>query len=236
MSEKTPDEILWEENFSDRKIPGSAEPLTGKCGARVRSKDLRELGIVRYCTKTAGMGTDHFGEGTCKYHLGATAKHTKGAVVKQMTKEIQTLSEQLGEPALIGPPEIEAWILASKMKQWSVILESKLDQLDGMLEVTDKGGVEHTRAIIEIMERGWERLQSALEFMMKYDLRKRVIELEEHQANLIGAAFMAIILSQDLKLSEAQINLARSMFASKMSEFGPAIEPTWAQNIIDVDE
>ena len=122
------------------------------------------------------------------------------------------------------------------MKQWSLILEEKMNELNGSLEVTDKAGIEHTRALIEIMERAWERFQSALEFMMKYDLRKRVIELEEHQAQLVGAAFMAIILSSDMKLSENQINMARAMFAEKMSEMGPEIEPSWAHNIIDIND
>lgn len=225
------DEETWSEHYPDDKIPGSAEPLDGKCGAKVRSKLLKELGIVRYCTKTAGMGTSHFGEGTCKFHLGATAKHTKGAIATKMGKDLRTLTEKLGEPEPIGPPEVEAWMLASKMKQWTVLLEDKLEELDGMLETTDKSGVEHARALIEILERGWERFQSALEFMMKYDLRKRVIELEEHQASLVGAAFMSIILSQTLQLSESQIDIARNLFAEKMHDLGPSIEPTWAINV-----
>ena len=121
------------------------------------------------------------------------------------------------------------------MKQWSLILEEKLVELNGILEVTDKAGVEHTRALIEIIERAWERYQGALEFMMKYDLRKRVIELEEHQANLVGAAFMAIILSQDLKLSESQIEMARNMFAKSLNELGGDLEPSWMRDIIDGD-
>ena len=230
----TPEE-LWSGHYPDKKIPGSESPLDGKCGAKVTSKELRELGITRYCIKTAGMGTDHLGEGTCKWHLGATLKHTKTAVRKQMNKELMALSERLGQPDPIGPPEVEAWMLASKMKQWSLILEEKLVELNGILEVTDKAGVEHTRALIEIIERAWERYQGALEFMMKYDLRKRVIELEEHQANLVGAAFMAIILSQDLKLSEAQIEMARNMFAKSLNELGGDLEPSWIHNIIDAD-
>jgi hypothetical protein len=100
------------------------------------------------------------------------------------------------------------------MKQWSVILENKMDELNHMLATTDDNGVEHVRALVEILERAWERYQSALEFMMKYDLRKRVLELEEHQAQLVGQAFMAIILSQSLKLNEAQIDMARQLFAA----------------------
>lgn len=229
------DEEKWEAEFPEKKLPGSPEPIEGKCGSRLRSKDLRELGITRYCIKTAGMGTDHFGEGTCKWHLGNSANHAKSAVKTKMTKEFASLSQRLGEADPIGPPEVEAWKLAAKMKQWSIVLEEKLDELNGILETTDKAGVEHVRAIIEITERAWERFQSALEFMMKYDLRKRVIELEEHQAQLVGSVFMAIILSQDLRLTEAQIDMARHMFANKMTEIGPAIEPTWAHNLIEAE-
>jgi len=228
------DEDVWAENYPDDKLPGVPESLPGKCGAKLRDKRLRELGIVRYCNKTAGMGTNHFGEGTCKWHLGNSANHAKTAVRTKLQKELTSLSERLGEAPPIGPPEVEAWILASKMKQWSIMLEQKLDELNDVLETTDKAGVEHTRALIEVLERGWERFQSALEFMLKHDLQKRVVELEERQAQLIGAAFMAIILSGELRLTEAQVDLARSLFATRMQELGPAIEPTWAAGILDV--
>lgn len=227
------DDELWKSHFPDKKLPGSKEPMEGKCGAKMRDKNLKELGLTRYCTKTAGMGTSHLGEGTCKFHLGSTAKHTTGAVQKKMTRELATLSQSLGEAEPIGPPEVEAWKLASKMKQWTLILEDKLDELNGVLEITDKAGVEHVRALIEVVERAWERYQSALEFMMKFDLRRRVIELEEHQAQLIGSVFISIILSTDLRLSEAQIDFARKMFVVKMKEIGGDLEPKWAEGIVD---
>jgi len=229
------DEEVWSENFPDRKIPGSAEPEDGKCGAKLRNKELKELGLVRYCAKTSGMGTSHFGEGACKWHLGNTMNHVKGAVQVQMQKELVSIAEKLGEPEPMGPPEVEAFKLASKMKQWTLILEDKMGELNGILEVTDKAGVEHVRALIEVMERAWERYQGALEFMLKFDLHKRIVELEERQANLIGSAFMAIILSQDLKLSEAQIDIARQMFADRMTELGGEMEPSWASGIIDAE-
>jgi hypothetical protein len=229
------DEDSWAEHYPDEKIPGMAEPAEGKCGAKLRSKPLRELGIVRYCGKTAGMGTNHLGEGTCKWHLGNTTNHVKGAIQVVMQKELMTLSERLGEPEPLGPPEVEAFVLASKMKAWSLAIEEKMAELNGILEVTDKAGIEHVRALIEVLERAWERYQRALEFMLKFSLQERIVALEERQAAMIGAAFMAIILSQDLKLSEKQIDVARKMFSQKMSELGPDIEPTWASTIINVD-
>jgi hypothetical protein len=232
---KMTDEENWASHYPDEKIPGVAEPLEGKCGAKLRDKKIKELGIVRYCNKTAGMGTEHLGEGTCKWHFGNAPNHVRGAMQVKMQKELVTLAEKLGEPEPLGPPEVEAFVLASKMKTWTLILENKMNELNGILEVTDKAGVEHVRALIEVMERAWERYQGALEFMMKYDLRKRVIELEEHQANLVGSAFLAIILSRDLKLSETQIELARNLFAEKMTEMGAEMEPSWASGIIDAD-
>ena len=228
---ETNPEELWNINHPDQKIPGTPEPVDGNCAARLKSRDLKELGIVRYCGNKAGKGTDHIGFGTCRHHLGGTTTHTKSAIVSEAKKELAMLSSTLNDSPNIDNPEIEAWQLATKMKQWTLILESKMDELNGMIATTDDAGVEHVRALIEVLERAWERYQSALEFMMKFDLRKRVLELEEHQARLVGQAFMAIILNQAMKLDEDQIDLARTLFAKQMTEMGAELEPSWAVGV-----
>lgn len=225
-------EVIWSASFPGKKLPGTAEPEPGACGARLRSKDLKELGLVRYCGNKAGKGTTHVGSGHCKFHGGAMPNNTKAAVREEAEREVKRLSEQLGEAPGIGNPEIEAYQLASKMKQWTLILEKKMDELNEILATVDESGVEHVRALVEILERAWERYKSALEFMLKYDLRKRVLELEEHQAQLVGQAFMAIILNHSLQLDEQQIDLARQLFAQQMQALGPALEPSWAQGLV----
>ena len=155
-------EELWEQQFPGTKLPGTETPEEGCCGAKLRSKDLKEIGLIRYCGNKAGKGTEHLGTGTCKWHLGATKKHTKGAIVTQAKKELAMLSETLDEAPGIQNPEIEAWMLASKMKQWTLILENKMGELNGMLATVDDAGVEHVRALIEVLERAWERYQSCL--------------------------------------------------------------------------
>ena len=230
-------EEIWNASFPDKKLPGTEQPTDGACGARLRSQELKELGLTRYCGNRAGKGTEHLGSGNCKFHGGSTPAGNKSAVKQEAEREIQLLSQRLGEAPGIGNPEIEAYQLASKMKQWTLILEEKMDELNDILATVDDGGVEHVRAVVEILERAWERYKSALEFMLKYDLRKRVLELEEHQARLVGQAFMAIILNQAMKLDEDQIDLARSLFAKQMAELGPALEPTWAVGVtIDAEE
>ena len=45
---------------------------------------------------------------------------------------------------------------------------------------------------------------------------------------------MNIMLSQDMKLSEMQIDTARNMFSASMSEMSNELEPSWAQ-VIDAE-
>ena len=230
-------EQLWAEAYPDKKLPGTEQPEDGACGAKLRSKELKELGIIRYCGNKAGKGTEHLGSGTCKFHGGSTPNGHKSAIRKSAEVEFKQLSERLGESPGIGNPEVEAYQLAAKMKQWTLIIENKMDELNDILATTDEGGVEHVRAMVEILERAWERYKSALEFLLKFDLRKKVIALEEQQARLVAQTFMAIILAPSLQLEEQQIDVARQMFADKMMELGPALEPSWAKGIvIDVGE
>ena len=136
----------------------------------------------------------------------------------------------------IGPPEVEAFQLVSKAKQWLLIIEQEMDKLGGYLVNEDMAGIEHTRAMVELMERAMDRLQRYLEFAMKHDLNRRVVELEEQQASVIGAAVMGMLLSQDLKLTESQIRIARSLFAQSMSELGDKLTPTWSASMKLQDE
>ena len=48
------------------------------CGARKKNGDL--------CRKFAGEGTDHFGAGRCKYHLGNSKNHRVNAVKQEAVK------------------------------------------------------------------------------------------------------------------------------------------------------
>jgi len=229
---------LWESQFT-RKLPGSFEPKPDKCAAKIRDKDLKELGIDRYCTKRKGMGTSHLDEGRCKFHGGSTQNHVKAAatamVVKQVN-ELATISAKLGDAVPIGPPEVEAFQLVSKAKQWLLIIEQEMDKLGGYLVNEDMAGIEHTRAMVELMERAMDRLQRYLEFAMKHDLNRRVVELEEQQASVIGAAVMSMLLSQDLKLTESQIRIARNLFANSMNDLGDKLAPTWSASMKLHDE
>ena len=235
MNELEKQEILalWEANFPRAKLPGSLEPIEGKCGAKLRNKNLKAINLVTYCKAAAGQGTNHLGIDRCSRHAGSTPTAVRGAMRKQVSSELATLAEQLGESPALGPPEIEFARIASKAKSWMLILESQMSELQGAWTSYDAQGVERARAVIELWERSIDRLSKFLEFSMKFDLHKRVVALEEAQAQLISQAFFSLIMSQELKLTEAQVGMMRVKFAESMMELGSRLSPSWATGIIE---
>ena len=231
-SEKQAIHDLWESNFPSMKMPGSLEPEEGKCGAKLRNKNVKALGLTTYCKAAMGQGTPST-TGCCSLHGGSTPTQVKGAMRKQVRSELATLAEQLGESPALGPPEIEFARIASKAKSWMLILESQMSELQGAWTSYDAQGVERARAVIELWERSIDRLSKFLEFSMKFDLHKRVVALEEAQAQLISQAFFSLIMSQELKLTEAQVGMMRVKFAESMMELGSRLSPSWATGIIE---
>ncbi len=55
------------------------KPGTPRCGAFIKKKN-------RSCTLRAGFGTDHEGEGTCKWHGGGTIQHRKSLHAEGLRK------------------------------------------------------------------------------------------------------------------------------------------------------
>ena len=227
---------VWAQWYPNRKIPGSYEPLEGKCGSRLIKKELRDLDLVRRCTQRSGAGTEHLGVGSCKAHLGNSVLHVRGAMRQIVKRELSELSISLGESEPLGPPEIEAAKLMAKFKTWSLILEQQMDELNGNWSTYDRADMEHQKVVVELMERSHDRLMRSLEFAMKFNLDQRVVALEEQQINLLGAGIMKVILSQELKLSEAQIGIFRTLFAQEMTRLGPSLVPTWSSAIRKVDD
>src|ERR1019366_6126244 len=151
----------------------------------MRSKDLKALNIVRHCTKSQGYGTPNT-TGVCKLHGGSTPTHMVKAARDELAIDIRTLSEQLGEAPPLGPPEVEALRMGAKMKKFMLIMEKKMDELNGTYTSFDAKGTEQVRAQVELLERSVERFQRTLEFLLKHDLDRRVVQLEEQQARGVG--------------------------------------------------
>ena len=235
---------LWESEYPGKKLPGMPEQSDGYCNARLRDKKLRDLGIVRYCSKNAGYGTvTHVGYGNCKFHGGSTPngatsgerlmiKEESTAIVAQAAQLPKTLGERLSAPNPIAPPEVEVLKLASEMKEWTNVLREEMSGLLS-LDITDAAGIEHARAKVELYERAIDRYSELIQFMIKIGVRERVVAIQEQQGQALASLVLSLITNPQLDLSAAQIELARTLFSERARAMGSRLSPDWAAGLED---
>ena len=232
---------LWESEHPGKKIPGMPEQLDGYCNSRTRDKKLKDLGIVRYCSKNAGYGTTHVGYGNCKFHGGASPngqtsgermmiKKESEAVVVQERQIPRTISERLSTPSPIAPPEVEVLMLAGEMKEWASVMREKISELTHF-DVTDAAGIEHARALVELYERALDRYSELIQFMIKIGVRERVVAIQEQQGQALAALVLSLITNPQLALTAVQIDLARTLFSERARAMGSRLSPDWAAGL-----
>lgn len=228
----TPEEwkvIKAQEKADGKQYSGSPEPVDGKCGAKL-ANSMERFGMIRYDLNPAGDRTPHLGTGRCYLHGGATPNHIRKAERGEMEVELKTISEQLGEPEPIGPAVVEAELLVRKMKQWSLIFERKMDDLQEISD-WDRAGVEHARVAIEILERGYDRLMKALEFALKYNLEKERLELEQSQATLLSREISSVIMDPQLRLTDEQVDIAKKKLHAVLTPITKDLQPRWKREL-----
>jgi hypothetical protein len=233
---------LWESEYPGKKLPGMPEKHDGYCNSQLRDKKLRDLGIVRYCTKNAGYGTvTHVGYGNCKYHGGLSPngitsgqrlmiKEESTAIVAQEAQLPRTLSQRLNNPAPIAPPEVEVLKLAGEMKEWTGEMREKMSELTS-LDITDAAGIEHARALVELYERAIDRYSELIQFMIKIGVRERVVAIQEQQGQALALLVLGLITNPQLALTTVQIDFARELFAERARAMGSRLSPDWAAGI-----
>jgi hypothetical protein len=232
---------LWESEYPGKKLPGMPHPLDGYCNSKVKAQTIRDLGIVRYCSKTAGYGTTHVGYGNCKFHGGSTPngetagerlmiKKESEAIVVQERQLPRTIGERLSLPGPIAPPEVEVMRLAGEMKEWTSILRQEMSDLLS-LDITDAAGIEHARAKVELYERAIDRYSELIQFMIKIGVRERVVAIQEQQGQALASLVLSLITNPQLNLSAIQIELARTLFSERARAMGSRLSPDWAEGL-----
>lgn len=235
---------LWESEYPGKKIPGMPEQRDGYCNAKLRDKTIRDLGIVRYCSKNAGYGTvTHVGYGTCKFHGGSTPngatsgerlmiKEESNAIVIKERPLPRTVGERLSAPSPIAPPEVEVLKLAGEMKEWASVMREKISDLSSF-DITDAAGIEHARALVELYERALDRYSELIQFMIKIGVRERVVAIQEQQGQALASLVLSLITNPQLNLSTIQIDLARTLFSERARAMGSRLSPDWAEGLED---
>lgn len=108
------------------------------CGAETRAE-----GSSPTCRKTAGEGTDHYGAGRCKRHLGATANHTKHAQKLLAAQAVATYGIRSDLPTGEALLEEAQWSHGHAVWLRGVIQMIDPDALTwGVVEETEKGATE----------------------------------------------------------------------------------------------
>lgn len=235
---------LWESEYPGKKIPGMPTQADGYCNAKLRDKTLRDLGIIRYCSKNAGYGTiTHVGYGNCKFHGGLSPngitsgqrlmiKEESTAVVVKEAQLPRTLHERLSTPSPIAPPEVEVLKLAGEMKEWTGEMRERMSELRS-LDITDAAGIEHARALVELYERAIDRYSELIQFMIKIGVRERVVAIQEQQGQALAILVLGLITNPQLALTTVQIDLARELFSERARAMGSRLSPDWAAGIED---
>lgn len=219
---------LWESEHPGKKIPGMPVQKEGYCSSKMRDKDLKDLGITRYCSKTAGFGTGtHVGYGSCKFHGGKTPTGKTSGERSMIKQESREVAVRLSHPDPIAPPEVEVLRLAGEMKEWATVMRERVVELRSF-EVTDSAGIEHARASVELYERALDRYSELIQFMIKIGVRERVVAIQEQQGQALAALVLALITSPKLALTLPQIDLARELFAERARAMGSRLSPDWA--------
>lgn len=233
---------LWESEYPGKKIPGMPDQLDGYCNSKLRDKTIRDLGIVRYCSKNAGYGTvTHVGYGNCKFHGGSTPngatsgerlmiKEESSAIVVQERQPPRTVAERLSTPGPIAPPEVEVLMLAGEMKEWAGVMREKISELN-TFDITDAAGIEHARALVELYERALDRYSELIQFMIKIGVRERVVAIQEQQGQALASLVLSLITNPQLNLTSIQIDLARTLFSERARAMGSRLSPDWAAGI-----
>ena len=219
-----------------KKLPGSAEPLPGRCGAKLHHwDDPSDDRYGRFCANGAGAGTPHKGEGTCKMHLGNTQKHLVKHERAAIEKSVRSLAEQLGEPEPIGDPMVELYNLAGKIKQWENIATEKMSELEE-LSATDRQGVERARAMVEIFERSIDRSAVMYKDLAKLGIMQYRATLEENHAKLLFKIINTVIESPEVGLTDDQIEIARDILYKEILRVGNRLTPNWFPEDLGSDE
>lgn len=251
LGEWTDEQVAgWQILFGERRIPGSGEPVVDKCAAKIRNRSIRDLegflGIersglpARYCTRPAGDGTNHWGFGPCKTHLGRTPNVVKKYYPVAVNADLHTLAELWEEPIGLDPAPVEAERLFLKMKKMTLALEQLVLEL-GNLDTEDTHGRQQAKSVVELYERSVERLSDFLKFALKFNLAERRVEILENDARDLGNAVMSAVMDPTLQLEQWQVSKIRQNLQKVLVDLSPRLQPDWADefendNIINLEE
>ena len=92
------------------------------------------------------------------------------------------------------------------------------------------------RPLVELYQTTADRAFSFYEKLVKLGLMKHKTELASDHAELLTRIIMAVIESPLLNLTDAQMELARSLLADALGRAGNRLYPEWLVNLNDLGD
>lgn len=241
MGELTDEEaLLWATHQPGKPIPGSPEPLEGKCGALLngQNKGMRDLGIQtpRYCTQTAGKGTEHRGVGCCKWHLGNAPKHEIAAVRSQVLERLEQRRALMENPPPLRHWTVELELLARRAKAWMNLIDDELLNRTDLFTITQTGKEEEIALIVTARE-AHKDFSELVKFVSKMDIEGKKIELRKEQARLLAQHILEVCLDSSIGLDDEQADRVRDLLKAKLIKLTPILDDTFnIDDVIDAEE
>jgi len=126
----------------------SKKPKEGKCGALIKDWKIK-FGEKRYCSQTAGWGTDHPGTGKCKVHGGASTgrngiKRAKREIKKRFEQEIEEFknlpdSKKFDlDPELLSGKSLLSHLMNCEMRNYAELAPDFIRDITSLVDMNRK--------------------------------------------------------------------------------------------------
>lgn len=154
------------------------------CGAKKKNGEQ--------CRAFAGQGTDHFGVGNCKWHLGNTKTHQVNAVAR----EAQRRMVKLGMPVQVHPHEALLHML--------YIASGHVAYLREAIGETDDLGTFEARVMVELYGEERDRVAKIAKAALDAGVAERQVRIAEEYGEQLYRLLQAIFGDDELALTTAQ--------------------------------
>jgi hypothetical protein len=145
------------------------------------------------CSKPAGWGTDHAGEGNCKLHGGCTPSGRRGAGLRLLERDARELFGKLmPEVAPVDNPLAAYAELAGRVLAWMQLMDDLLNDLRTATREDFFGG-EQVQPVIELYERSMDRANVVLGSYARLRIDERLAEITEKQKLIVIRAIEAAL-------------------------------------------
>lgn len=184
-----------------------------RCGAKKRQGD-------GHCTKPAGWGTDHVGDGPCKLHGGATRNHRAAAAVRQVETEARRALAGLGVSEPVANPLLELQRLAGEIVSFKDALRAMVERLNSVRYDGPVG--EQIRGEIVVYERALDRCGRVLRDIVALRIDERLVEIQTRVSEQQGRAVATVIrgVLDDLELTPVQKARIGEVVPRRLRELG----------------